>query len=427
MNNPGRRKFIKLISGGSALMAASGLRSVRGMAADRAKVVIIGGGFGGSTCARYLHRFDSNLEITLVEPSQRYITCPFSNTVISGIHPMDFITHDYNSHKSRGIKVIHTMARDVDASGKKVILENGNVLAYDRLVLAPGIDFKWDDVEGMDAEDAETIPHAWKGGTQTSLLKKQLGSMPDGGVVIIAPPENPFRCPPGPYERISLIAYYLKQKKPKSKILVLDAKDRFSKQALFKQSWEQLYPGMIEWVAGSEGGRVDEINVTKRTLYTESGDAHKGDVVNFIPPQKAGDLAQRAGLTNNDGWCFVNQRTFESKTYKDIHVIGDACIAGKMPKSGFAANSQGKVCAAAIVTSPRGTDLPDPSYVNTCYSLVAPDYGISVAAVYRFSEQQGIYKSGGGVSPMDVDARYRAQEARYARGWYDSITQDSFE
>ena len=426
MNNPGRRKFIKLISGGSALIAASGLMSACGKAADRAKVVIIGGGFGGSTCARYLHRFDSNLDITLVEPSARYITCPFSNTVISGIQQMDFITHDYTAHKNRGIKVIHAMARDVDAPGKKVILENGDVLVYDRLVLAPGIDFKWEDVEGMVAEDAETISHAWKGGTQTTLLKKQLGSMPDGGVVIIAPPENPFRCPPGPYERISLIAYYLKQKKPKSKILVLDAKDSFSKQALFKQAWDQLYPGMIEWVGGSNGGRVDEIDVATRTLYTESGDAHKGDVVNFIPPQKAADLAHRAGLTNNDGWCFVDQRTFESETYEDIYVIGDACIAGKMPKSGFAANSQGKVCAAAIVTSLRGTDLPDPSYVNTCYSLVAPDYGISVAAVYRFSEKQGIYKSGGGVSPMDVDASYRAQEARYARGWYDSITQDSF-
>jgi len=426
MNNPGRRKFIKLISGGSALIAATGLLSACSKTADRAKVVIIGGGFGGSTCARYLHRFDSNLDITLVEPLTRYITCPFSNTVISGIHPMDFITHDYTAHKNSGMKVIHAMARDVDAPGKKVILDNGDVLGYDRLVLAPGIDFKWEDVEGMVAKDAETIPHAWKGGTQTTLLKKQLGSMPNGGVVIIAPPENPFRCPPGPYERISLIAYYLKHNKPKSKILVLDAKDRFSKQALFKQAWEQLYPGMVEWVGGSSGGRVDEIDVATRTLYTESGDAHKGDVVNFIPPQKAGNLAHRAGLTNADGWCFVNQRTFESQLYKDIYVIGDACIAGKMPKSGFAANSQGKVCAAAIVTSLRGTVLPDPSYVNTCYSLVAPDYGISVAAVYRFSDKQGIFKSGGGVSPMDVDATYRAQEARYARGWYDSITQDSF-
>jgi sulfide dehydrogenase [flavocytochrome c] flavoprotein subunit len=426
MNNPGRRNFIKLIGSCGALITASGPLSVFSKTADRAKVVIIGGGFGGSTCAKYLHRFDSNLDITLVEPSAHYITCPFSNTVISGIQSMDSITHDYTAHKSRGIKVINTTARDVDAPGRKVILDNGDVLAYDRLVLAPGIDFKWEDVEGMDAEDAESIPHAWKGGTQTTLLKKQLGSMPDGGVVIIAPPENPFRCPPGPYERISLIAYFLKQNKPKSKILVLDAKDSFSKQALFKQAWEQLYPGMIEWVAGSDGGRVYEIDVAKKMLFTESGDAHKGDVVNFIPPQKAGVLAQRAGLTNNDGWCFVDQRTFESKTYKDIYVIGDACIAGKMPKSGFAANSQGKVCAAAIVTSLRGSDLPDPSYVNTCYSLVAPDYGISVAAVYRFNEKKGIYKSGGGVSPMDADAMYRAQEARYARGWYDSIIQDSF-
>ncbi len=426
MNNPGRRKFIKSIGYSSALIAASGFLPACSKAPDKAKVVIIGGGFGGSTCAKYLDRFDSNLEITLVEPSARYITCPFSNMVISGMQQMDSITHDYSAHINRGINVIHAMARDVDAPGKKLMLENGDVLDYDRLVLAPGIDFKWDEVEGMNAVNAETIPHAWKGGPQTILLKNQLTAMEDGGVVIVAPPENPFRCPPGPYERISLIAHYLKQQKPKSKILVLDAKDKFSKQALFKQAWQKLYPGMVEWIAGSDGGRVDEIDVTTRTLYTESGDVHKGDVVNFIPPQKAADLVHRAGLTNADGWCFVDQRTFESKTHKDIYVIGDASIAGKMPKSGFAANSQGKVCAAAIVTSLRGTNMPDPSYVNTCYSLVAPEYGISVAAVYRFDENKGIYKSGGGVSPLDADGSYRAQEADYARGWYDSITQDSF-
>lgn len=426
MKNPGRRQFIKFIGSGTAVIAATGLLSACSKSPDRAKVVIIGGGFGGSTCAKYLNRFDSKLDITLVEPSLRYITCPFSNSVIGGMQQMDFITHDYTAHKNRGIKLVHAMARDVDAAGKKVILDNGEVLDYDRLVIAPGIDFKWEDVEGMNAEDAQSIPHAWKAGAQTSLLKRQLTSMPDGGVVIIAPPENPFRCPPGPYERVSLIAHYLKHSKPRSKILVLDAKDRFSKQALFMQAWQQLYPGMVEWVGGTDGGRIDEIDVATRTLHTESGDAHKGDVVNFIPPQKAGDLAHRAGLTNADGWCFVDQRTFESQIHEDIYVIGDACIAGKMPKSGFAANSQGKVCAASIVTSLSGTDMPDPSYVNTCYSLVAPEYGISVAAVYRFSEEQGIYKSGGGVSPLDADAVYRAQEARYARGWYDSITQDSF-
>ncbi len=426
MHNPQRRKFIKFIANSSAMLAASGVLSACSKAPHTAKVVIIGGGFAGSTCAKYLHRFDSNLDISLVEPATNYITCPFSNMVIGGMQQMDSITHDYAAHTNRGINVLHAVARDVDAVGKKVTLDNGNVLAYDRLVIAPGIDFKWEAVEGMNAKDAEIIPHAWKGGAQTILLRKQLSAMPDGGVVIIAPPENPFRCPPGPYERISLIAHYLKTHKPRSKILVLDAKDKFSKQALFKQAWQQLYPGMIEWIGAADGGRVDEIDVTTRTLHTESGEAHKGDVVNFIPPQKAGALAARAGLTNADGWCFVNQKTFESKAHANVYVIGDACIAGKMPKSGFAANSQGKVCAAAIVSSLRGTSMPDPSYVNTCYSLVAPDYGISVAAVYRFSETEGIYKSGGGVSPLDADSMYRNQEARYARGWYDSITMDSF-
>jgi sulfide dehydrogenase [flavocytochrome c] flavoprotein subunit len=425
MNNRGRRNFIKLI-GSAGVLAAAGVLPACSKSPDRAKVIIIGGGFGGATCARYLQRFDSQIDITLIEPSTRYITCPFSNTVIAGMQQMDAITHDYSAHKTRGINVIHARARDVDVPGKKITLDNGDELAYDRLVIAPGIDFKWENVEGMRAEDANSIPHAWKGGTQTTLLRNQLVSMQDGGVVIIAPPANPFRCPPGPYERISLIAHYLKHHKPKSKILVLDGKDKFSKQALFMQAWDQLYPGMIEWVGASNGGRIYEVDAATRTLHTESGDAHQGDVVNFIPPQKAGAVAVRAGLTNNDGWCFVNQRTFESAVHKDVYVIGDACIAGKMPKSGFAANSQGKVCAAAIVTSLRGTNMPEPSYVNTCYSLVAPDYGISVAAVYRFSESDGIYKTGGGVSPLDADTPYRQQEARYARGWYDSITQDSF-
>ena len=413
MFNPARRRFIKLIGGSSAVIAAAGLLNTCGRGPAEARVVIIGGGFGGSTCAKYLRRLDCNIEITLVEPSTRYITCPFSNTVIGGIQPMDSLTVDYSKHEKRRIKVIHATAQDIDAVSRKVVLDNGETLEYDYLVLAPGIDFKWEEVEGMEAGDAEIIPHAWKAGRQTRLLKSQ-------------PPDNPFRCPPGPYERISLVAHYLRQHKPKSKILVLDAKDSFSKQALFTRAWQQLYPGMIEWVGGSEGGRIDEIDVSSRTLHTELRDKHKGDVVNFIPPQKAGALVHRAGLTNTDGWCFVDQRNFESTTHKNIYIIGDACVAGKMPKSGFAANSQGKVCAAAIMSSINGTNMPEPSYVNTCYSLVAPDYGISVAAVYRYSEEQGIYKTGGGVSPLDVDSSYRAREATYARGWYKSITQDSF-
>ena len=425
MNQFSRRKFLKLMAGSSALLSASGLLSGCGKG-NSARIVIIGGGFGGSTCAKYLQRFDSSLDITLVEPSTPFITCPFSNMVINGMQSMDTISHDYSAQKSRGINVVHARAQVIDTVVRMIALDNGDTLKYDKLVVSPGIDFKWNEVEGMCVDDIGTIPHAWQGGTQTTLLRNQLVAMDDGGVVIVAPPANPFRCPPGPYERVSLIAHYLKQHKPKSKILVLDAKDKFSKQALFMQGWEKLYPGMIEWVSASKGGRIDEVDVATRTLHTESGDEHKADVLNFIPPQKAGAIAYQAGLTNDDGWCYVDQRTFESKVHKDIHVIGDASIAGKMPKSGFAANSQGKVCAAAIVSSLRGLEMPDPSYVNTCYSLLSPDYGISVAAVYRYSKDKGIYKTGGGVSPLDADEVYRLQEARYAKGWYDSITADTF-
>jgi len=425
MKHFSRRKFLKLMAGSGAMVSAAGLLHSCGKGTS-SRVVIVGGGFGGATCARYLLRFDNSLEITMIEPSTRFITCPFSNMVITGMQEMDSISHDYVAQKERGVKVVHAKVQAVDAMVKMVALDNGEVIHYDKLVLSPGIDFKWEEVEGMHATDAKTIPHAWRAGTQTTILRNQLTAMDDGGVVIVAPPENPFRCPPGPYERVSLIAHYLKQHKPKSKILVLDAKDKFSKQALFEQGWEALYPGMIEWVSGSSGGRIDEVDVATRTLYSESGDKHKGDVVNLIPPQKAGEVAITSGFANDDGWCLVDQRTFESKVHKDVYIIGDASIAGKMPKSGFAANSQGKVCAAAIVSSLRGEVMPEPSYVNTCYSLLSPDYGISVAAVYRYSKDKGIYKTGGGVSPIDADEAYRLQEARYAKGWYDSITMDAF-
>jgi len=249
--------------------------------------------------------------------------------------------------------------------------------------------------------------------------------MPDGGVVIVAPPRNPFRCPPGPYERVSLIAHYLQQSKPKSKILIYDAKDKFSKQPLFQQGWQALYPGMIEWISESDGGAIEGVDAGKMTVYPTFGDPVKADVINLIPPQKAGAIAHAAGLTGDGAWCPVNQRTFESAVHKDIHVIGDAVIANPMPKSGFAASSQGKVCAAAVVASLGGQAMPDPSYVNTCYSLLAPDYGISVAAVYRMGEN-GIeaVQGAGGVSPKDAPDSFRREEARYTVGWYQSITSD---
>jgi sulfide dehydrogenase [flavocytochrome c] flavoprotein subunit len=429
MNNMNRRKFLKLMCGtGAVLASASSLPAFAINSSPSARVVVIGGGFGGATCAKYLTMFDPKISVTLIEPVQRFTTCPFSNAVLGGLRNIASISQSFDAHKKRGITIIHAMVNEIDATAHKLLLDNGKRISYDKLVVSPGIDFRWNDVEGMTANDANHIPHAWQAGPQTTILRQQLVGMEDGGVVILVPPANPFRCPPGPYERASMIAHYLKTNKPKSKILILDQKDKFSKQPLFMQGWEKLYPGMIDWISAGKGGRMDIVDVKNRMIISEAGDKHKGNVINLIPPQKAAPIAHKAGLTNETGWCPVNQRTFESSIHKDIHVIGDASMAGKMPKSGFAANSQGKVCAAAIVSAVHGTKMPDPSYVNTCYSLVSPDYGISVAAVYRHSDEKGIYKvkGSGGVSPINADSRYRAMEATYAVGWYDSITSDSW-
>lgn len=421
-----RRDFLQVAGYGGFALATFNPLSVFGKTSGH--IIVIGGGFGGSTCAKYLNRFDPSLKITLIEADKQFTTCPFSNAVLGGMRNLESITHGYKEQKKRGIHVVHARVTQVDAPSKKITLDNRKQLSYDRLVMSPGIDFKWNKVEGMNANDTGTIPHAWHGGSQITLLHNQIKAMNNGDVFILAPPGNPFRCPPGPYERVSLIAHYLKQHQPKSKILILDAKDKFSKQPLFVQGWQKLYPGMIEWVSSSKGGRIDFIDVKNRTIHTEAGDKHKGAVINLIPPQKAGAIVHTAGLTNNDGWCPVNQRTFESLVHAGIHIIGDASVAGKMPKSGFAANSQGKVCAAAIVSAIHDVPMPDPSYVNTCYSLVSPDYGISVAAVYRYSKDKGIYKvkGSGGVSPKDANVEFRKKEARYAVGWYDSITSDAF-
>lgn len=423
-----RRQFLGALgatAGGLWLWPLTG-RAMGGRSPGR--VVIVGGGFGGATCARYVKRFAPNMDVTLVERDQRYVTCPFSNTVLGGLRGIDAITHGYDRlAEQHGVKVIHDSAVAIDPAAKTVALAGGAKLAYDKLVVSPGIDFRWDGVDGYSAEASERMPHAWKAGAQTLLLRRQLEAMPDGGVFVMAPPANPFRCPPGPYERASMVAHYFKQAKPRSKILILDAKDKFSKQPLFMQGWEERYPGMIEWVSGTDGGRISGVDADRMVVLNEIGDRFEGDVINVIPPQKAGQVAHDAGLVDSTGWCPVDQRTFESKIHKDVHVIGDASIAGKMPKSGFAANSQGKVCAAAVVTSLLGMDMPEPSYVNTCYSLVAPDYGISVAAVYRMTDG-GIagVEGAGGVSPKDGSAEDRRREADYAYGWYLSITGDAF-
>jgi sulfide dehydrogenase [flavocytochrome c] flavoprotein subunit len=346
------------------------------------RIVVIGGGFAGATCARSLMQAAAgNLDVTLIEPNSRFTACPLSNAVIAGLRPIDAQYFSYEGLRKSGVDIAEQIVVAIDPQAREVRLANGESLDYQRVVLAPGIDLRFDALAGYDQPAAEIMPHGWKAGPQTLLLRQQLEAMQDGGVVVMSAPANPFRCPPGPYERASLIAHYLKARKPRSKLILLDAKDAFSKQKLFQAAWQKLYPGLIEWVPLSAGGRVTEVDPANRTLVTEFG-SHRADVANVIPPQRAGAIAISAGVADQTGWCPIDPVTFESKLKSNIHVIGDAAIAGAMPKSAFAANAQAKVAAQMIASLMRGEEVHEVKLINTCYSLVAPDYGISIAGVY---------------------------------------------
>jgi sulfide dehydrogenase [flavocytochrome c] flavoprotein chain len=389
------------------------------------RVVVVGGGFGGATCARFIRRIDPRIAVTLVEASPTFTACPFSNLVIVGLRDLKAQEFGYDKLAADQVTVQFSPATAIDTQGRNVTLGNGASLPYDRLVLSPGIDIRWDGLPGYTEAAAERMPHAWKAGEQTLLLRRQLEAMEDGGTVVISAPANPFRCPPGPYERASLVAYYLKTKKPKSKLIVLDAKDAFSKQGLFQGAWKALYPN-LEWVSLSSGGKVTSVDAGAMTLVTDFA-RHKADVANVIPPQKAGRIAEIAGAADRTGWCPIDPATFESKLQPNIHVIGDASIAGAMPKSAFTANAQAKVCAAAVAKLIAGGKPDDPRLINTCYSLVAPDYGISVAGVYRPADGQlKDVEGSGGVSPINAPASTRAAEATFANDWFSTITQEVF-
>ncbi len=417
----GRRRFLGLA------VAAVATRPLHVSAqSTAARVVVVGGGFAGASCARALRHTEPKLAVTLVEASSTFTACPFSNAVIAGLRELTAQQFTYERVAADGITLVRAAATAVDAAARTVTLADGKRLAYDRLVLAPGIDFRWGALTGYDEAAAAQMPHAWRAGEQTLLLRRQLEAMDDGGLVVISAPANPFRCPPGPYERASLIAHYLKTKKPRSKLLVLDAKDTFSKQRLFQAAWAELYPGLLEWVPLSKGGNVTSVEPATRTLVTDFG-RHQAKVANVIPPQKAGRIAEAAGVADRSGWCPIDPVTFESKLVPGIHVIGDAAIAGAMPKSAFAANSQAKTCAAAVAVLLRGAAPASPKLINTCYSLVAPDYGISVAGVYQPSNGQLADVPGaGGLSPADAPRAARAAEAVLAEAWFRTITAEVF-
>lgn len=424
-----RRDFGKIVLGATALSfaACNGLAdSLATVPSNKKRVVIVGGGFGGAAAARYLRRFDSNVEIVLVEQNKEYYTCPFSNAVIAGMEKIDFIKQDLSTlEKKYNIKVVYAKVKKIDGATNSVILENGSVISYTRAVVSPGIDFKFE--KGYTQENQKLAPHAVKAGEQTLILQKQLEEMKDGGTFVMVAPTDPFRCPPGPYERVSLVAHYLKTHKPKSKIIILDQKDKFSKQVLFSNGWKELYGDMIEWRAAQFGGKVLEVNPEKRLVKTEDEEI-VADVLNYIPNQKASQLAFDSGLTQGD-WCPIHPKTFESKLVKNVHVIGDASYAAPMPKSAFSASTQGKVVAMQIARILANKEIVNPpKLANTCYSLLSPNYGISIAAVYNaLDEKIESVDGAGGVSPeYDPNRNIRVLEAKYAYAWYESQTKDIF-
>jgi sulfide dehydrogenase [flavocytochrome c] flavoprotein chain len=404
-------------------VAALRPRPARGQ--TKARVVVIGGGIGGATVAKYLALADGGIDVTLVEPKRRYATCFFSNLYLAGLRSFASLTHGYDALAGRyHITLRHEAATAIDPAGQTVTLESGARLAYDRLVLAPGIAFKEGAIDGYDEAATRIMPHAWMAGAQTRLLRRQLQEMKDGGVFVLVAPPEPFRCPPGPYERASLIAHYFKRYKPRSKILILDAKDSFFEQELFQDGWSRHYPGMIEWLPGQFTGGIKAVDAKTRSIVT-AGETFRSDVANVIPAQQAATLAQQTGLMDGSGWCPVDPITFESTLHRGIHLVGDAITAGDMPKSAYAANSQAKACAFAIAAALSGAERFPSHLFNMCFTFLAPDDAVSDAISFKLAA--GTIKIADiFFSKLEESAAIRAQAVRQAGGWYDAFIHDTF-
>ena len=421
-----RRDFVRILSAGAAV-SAGGLYGCAGSASQPGggKVVVIGGGFGGATAAKYIRLWAPQIEVTLVEPNQNFVSCPFSNRVLGGNLALEALTVGYDRlQRERGVKLVRTRATAIDTSQRRVRLADGQTLAYDRLVLAPGVDLVYEDLPGLKTAAArERVLHAWKAGPQTLALRKQLESMRDGGVYALCIPKSPFRCPPGPYERVCQVAFYLKSHKPRSKILVLDAnEDIQSKKGLFTAAWNGPYKGLVEYRPNSELVDVDVAGMTAKLQFEDV----KADVLNVVPSNRAGDIARQAGLiTANNRWCGVDWLTAESVAVPNVHVIGDSTLsAPAMPKSGHMANQHGKLAADAIVALMTGRAVnPEPILSNACYSWISDRDVVHVASVHRYDPAQKTLvpvKGAGGLS-----AAISSTEADFAMGWAHSIFSDA--
>ena len=419
-----RRRFLASAVTASTVLSALSAPAV--LAQGRLRVVVVGGGAGGATAARYIAKdSEGAVDVTLVEPSRAYYTCFFSNLYLGGFRDFASIGHSYGAlAASHGINVVHDWAVSVDRDTRRVGLAGGSSLAYDRLVLSPGIDFLPGSVPGWDLSQQNRMPHAYKAGSQTQLLKAQIEAMPQGGVYCMIAPPNPFRCPPGPYERISMVAHVLKQANPTAKILIVDPKEKFSKQGLFEDGWQRHYPGMIERIGPDFGG--DRVEVRPDTMeVVVDGEAMKVDVCNVIPAQQAGRIAARADITDESGWAPIVPYTMQSRADANIHVLGDAALQGDMPKSGFSANSQAKVCAMAVRGALTGSTVFPARYSNTCWSLIGTDDGVKVGASYEATDEK-IAKIDGFISQTGESAELRKATYEESIGWYAAMTGDMF-
>ncbi|MDZ7709707.1 MAG: NAD(P)/FAD-dependent oxidoreductase [Roseovarius sp.] len=417
-----RRTFMAV---GTAAAATLSAPAVLAAGHGKPRVVVIGGGSGGATAARYIAKDSKGaIDVTLVEPSRSYFTCYFSNLYIGGFTDLEDISHTYGTLAAKyGINVVHDWAVDVDRAARTVSLAGGAVLPYDKLILSPGIDFVEDAVPGWSVAAQNAMPHAYKAGSQSELLKAQITAMPEGGRFAMVAPPNPYRCPPGPYERISMVANVLSRVNPTAKILLVDPKEKFSKQALFEEGWQRHYGGMIERIGPDFGGENVSVDPDAMTIDID-GMVEKVDVCNVIPAQKAGKIADMAGVTDGR-WAPVNAADMSSKADPDVHVLGDAAAQGDMPKSGFAANSQAKVCAMAVRGALTGSKVFPAKFTNTCWSLIAEDDGVKVGATYEATEEK-IAKVDGFISQTGEDAATRKATYEESVGWYAGITTDMF-
>lgn len=415
--NPRRRQV--LLAGAAAALPLPSLGRVK------ARVAIVGGGFGGASCAKALLQMHSNIEVVLIEPREAFYTGMYCNAAISGITELGDVVQSPAAIARQGVQWLRDAVSEIDPVKKSLRLASGKTLGADFIVLSPGVSIDASRIQGYSPAIAERMPHAWLGDHPVADLRRRLDRLDDGATIVIAAPPNPYRCPPGPYERASLMAWRMASTSRRCKILIADSKDDFTKRALFQLGWDTLYPGRIEWIPRADGGELISINAADNSVLLANGERIKADLHCVIPAQRAARIAIRSGLTDASGWCPIHAEDFESSLHRDIHVIGDATSAHPMPKSAFCANAQGKQVALAIHARVRGAAVPHPTYLNTCYSLLTPDHAISVTSV--FGVEDGLIQTlSSGTSPLSGDATLRAEEARYAHALYAQMTRDSF-